>query len=247
MTRLPACTFPDLLHESLQHHVAPTANPGKMPAADANFLLEKGEIKALRKGSVVFRQGVQPRGVFLLLQGRIKVYRNLAPGQRQIFYFHGPDDLLGCRQVITGTAYTFQAEALEDGRALFVPAEVFCEHARRSASFAQYLLEQQSREFSAWANNTALVARRSVRERLAICLLNLEQIYRVASNPTAVICLSRTDLADYAGTTLETTVRILREMKDAGLIHIRGRRMMLLDGPAMLQLSLDAGLKKVEA
>jgi len=193
------------------------------------------------------REGAQVRGVHLLVQGKIKVYRDLMPGLRQIFHFHCPGDLLGCQQVLTEEPYSFQAEALEDCQTIFISTEAFLKQASQSPSFTQYLLEQQSREFSAWMKHLGLTARRSVRVRLAVCLLNLHELSRLPENPTAVIHLSRTDLADYAATTLETTVRVMREMKEAGLIHIRGRRIMLLDLPGLIQVSQEIKLKKPEA
>jgi CRP-like cAMP-binding protein len=247
MTKMPGISIADGISDTIRQHFEPIPQAGRVHGPEADFFQAYGEVRTFRKGAVLFRQGADPRGVYLLVQGKVKVCRNLAPGQRQIFFFHGPGDLLGCRQVIAGTAGSFQTECLENCQTLFVPAEIFVQHTRQSPAFAHHLLEQQSREFSAWTHNCALVARRSVRERLAVCLLYLDRLYQVPPNHTSVICLSRTDLADFAATTLESTVRVLREMKDAGLLHIRGRRIVLLDVPAMVRISTPSGLKKVEA
>lgn len=247
MTRLQQFPLSELTFDNIQTSYGFKSDVEKLPLQDAEFFQRYGIPTSFSKSSVVFRQGGQVRGVHLLVQGKIKVYRDLMPGQRQIFHFHRQGELLGCRQIILDEAYTFQAEALEDCQTIFIPADQFLLHLRQSASFAQYLLELQSREFSAWSNNYSLIARRSVRVRLAVCLLNLHEIYQLPGNQTAVIYLSRTDLADYAATTLETTVRMLREMKETGLIHIRGRRIVLLDIPALMQISRDMKMKKIEA
>jgi CRP-like cAMP-binding protein len=208
-----------------------------LPDVEASFFLAEGRRLHLGKGANLLRQGAMPRGVHLLLEGRVKLYRQLLPAQRQIFHFYTAGDLIGYCQVLSDTNATFYAEVLDNCTTLFVTAERFRKYARQSASLANFLLDRLSREYLAWSDNSALLARRSVRERLAVCLITLHDLFRIPPNPTTVISLSRTDLADYAATTLETTARVLREMKDAGLLHIRGRRIVILDMPALLQLA----------
>jgi CRP-like cAMP-binding protein len=237
----------DMFFDVVQSSFGFSEKAGRLAMEDVSFFHLHGVPTTYFKGSPIFRQGSTVRGVHLLVEGKAKVFRELIPGQRQIFHFHRQGDLMGCRHLFNDEKYPFQAEAIEDCQTIFIPADPFLKHAAKSLTFTQYLLEQQSREFSAWTNNLSMIARHSVKTRLSISLLNLHEIFKLPGNPTAVICLSRTDLANYAGTSLETTVRMLREMKNAGLLHFKGRRIVLLDLMAMARVSREMSFRKVEA
>lgn len=76
------------------------------------------------------------------------------------------------------------------------------------------------------------MAQKSVRERLASSLLQLQEIY--GNDP---INLSREDLANYVGTATETLIRFLKEFKEDGLIEIRTRKVFVLNVKKLYQIA----------
>ena len=93
------------------------------------------------------------------------------------------------------------------------------------------LLKTLSHEFSVLANSITILARRSVRERLALQLVVVREKYKGDFPPGEVveIDLSREDLAGLVGTARENVVRTLSEFKEEGIVETRGRKIIVKD------------------
>lgn len=178
-------------------------------------------------GEVLFQQGSYPKGAFLLQSGLVKISQSTFQGHRQIVYVYTKGDLVGYRQLMTAEAYPIEATALGKVEADFVNASAFAQLLREEPPFAHNLLVSLSHEFSVWVNRITFFMRYPVRSRLAIALLTLERQFMEAGKAHAAITISRTDLADLIGATLETTVRTLSEFKGKGWIRTIGKKIWL--------------------
>lgn len=193
------------------------------------FFQTHGNSLALKKGAIVFFQESDPVGIYRIVKGRVRLCRFIGGGQRQIFHFFQDGDLLGSSALLTRQQNRFQAEVIEDSELQMIPKEAFFQLLEIFPAFTAFLLRKEASAFAQWAERSAFQARCTVKSRLAGCLLELHRFFLIPPNSTAVILMSRIDLADFAGTTVETTVRILKDFKEKGLIHLRGRRIMVLD------------------
>ena len=191
----------------------------------------------LGKGEILFRQGRPASGVYVLEQGKVKVFQEKQGGQRRILHLYSGGDLLGYRPLLTDGLHSCSAEALEPCVLQFIPKDIFMASINDSPPFAQFMLRAVSREFAAWSNFQAAFDSSPVRVRVALALLILHEKYRLPGNATAVIHFSRTDLSEYVVASLETVVRILREMKDAGIVHGHGRRILITNLDAVVALA----------
>ena len=75
------------------------------------------------KGTVLFRQGETPRGIFLLLEGRARLFLADDRGRNITFRRVGPGYALGLPGTILGQRYLFSAELVEDSKVVFVPRD----------------------------------------------------------------------------------------------------------------------------
>ncbi|MEW6469769.1 MAG: Crp/Fnr family transcriptional regulator [Bacteroidota bacterium] len=207
-----------------------------LPEDESRLLKEKMIRKEIKKGQLIYRQGSFPRGVYFLRKGKVKIYQTNSEGKEQIIYIYTRGESFGYRPILSAEPHPVSAKALEDSVLSFVPAQSFIRLLNRSSVLPNILLRALSREFSVWANHISVFAQKSVRERLALALLILNEKYKRKDKGhlPPVINLSRDDLANYVGTAKETLVRMLQNFKEKKIIRTEGRRIIVLD-PAELE------------
>jgi CRP/FNR family transcriptional regulator len=101
-----------------------------------------------------------------------------------------------------------------------------------NSEFRNEIIKGLSKELGERAVSITDMAQKSVRERMAASLLQLQDIY--GEDP---INLSREDLANFVGTATETLIRFLKEFKEEGLIEIQTRKVFILNSAKLHQLS----------
>ena len=223
MTMQQASVHPSIEPFLFKHQIALENLPERVLAR----IREHCQPRLFSDGEVMFQQGSYPKGAFLLQSGLVKISQSTFQGHRQIVYVYTKGDLVGYRQLMTAEAYPIEATALGKVEADFVNASAFAQLIREEPQFAHNLLVALSHEFSVWVNRITFFMRYPVRSRLAIALLTLERQFMEAGKMQRAIIISRTDLADLIGATLETTVRTLSEFKAKGWVKALGRRIWL--------------------
>jgi CRP-like cAMP-binding protein len=212
----------------------------------SNFLLLKGSIfegltnndlafmrqsmvrKVYKKGSIVFQQGFPPKGVYFVRKGKIKIYRMSSLGEEQIAYFYSKGEYFGFRPLICGSSLPYSARAIEDCVISFLSRDTFLELLQRSASMTGALLQKVCAEHTVWVNTMSAFKTKPVRERVALSLLILNEKYRRRDSDQApVINVTRADCANYIGTTVESTVRILSKLREEDIIGTKGRKITI--------------------
>ncbi|HEY6160668.1 MAG TPA: Crp/Fnr family transcriptional regulator [Bacteroidia bacterium] len=214
-----------------KYYIKATSILEGLPAADSAFL-KKNIIRIEKpKGKVLFREGSYTKGVYVIQKGKVKIYQTNEMGKEQIIYVYRKGEMLGCMSLINSEPSPVSAALLENCVFSFIPAQVFIQLLERSFSFARKILANFSHEYSVMVNKISLFAQRAVRERVAIALLILHEKYRKENKRKGPveIDLSRDDLANYTGTTVETLVRMLRSFKDEKIISTKGRKITILD------------------
>ena len=138
--------------------------------------------------------------------------------------------MFGYRPIISGGTHPVSAQVLEDCVISFIPANNFLKVVKTSLEFSNRVLVNLSHEFTVWTNRISIFAHRPVRQRLALCLLILNEKYGREKNkhlPSA-INLSRDDMGNYIGAAKETLVRALLQLKKKGIVRSKGRKIMIL-------------------
>lgn len=192
-----------------------------------------------KKGQVLFHEGTRPLGVFCINSGKIKVYKTGVDGKDQIITINKPGDLIGYRAMISSEMYPVTAEALEDTKVCFIPKSDFLSILHESPEFSSRLLQEVCKELGIMANSITSIAQKSVRERLAVTLLLLNDTYRVESdddNSPVEINLTREDLANIVGTATETVIRLLHDFKEENLIETKGRKIRVLEKQKLVKI-----------
>jgi len=207
-----------------------------LPNADLEKLEEHTVLESARRGHILFRQNAFPNGVYWLNEGMAKIYQESSTGQSHTIYIYSNKDLLGFRQFIAEEPHPVSAALLEDSTYRFIPGELFRELLNTSPFFVRNMLTALAREFSVWSNRMTSFSQFPVRKRLVLALLILHEQYRLYGTTGGAITVTRTEIAEYVGASLETVVRMLNNLKTHHLVSMSGRKIMLKDIDGLLKI-----------
>lgn len=188
---------------------------------------------------VVFYEGNAPLALYCIQKGTVKLHRSAVDGRQQILHLAQPGELLGYSALLAGQTYPFTAETVDECDICVIDKTAFLRVLEKSPRLVRHLLENTCAELNAASVSTCNLAQKSVRERIAEALLLLAQSHGVREKKGVRldISLSRQELADLAGTVLETGIRFLSEFREERLIEIKGRHITILDVDALMKVS----------
>jgi CRP-like cAMP-binding protein len=197
--------------------------------ADRLYLNNSKIVSAYKKGEDIFHEGNKATGLYCLVEGKVKVYRQSNDGREHIIRFALPGEFIGLKALITGNNHTSSAAALEDSVVCFINNYDFLQLMIKYPEFTRNLIVSLSQILEEAEKKMTSLAQKPVRERLAETLVFLNRSFNL--NPSdpgrAYLNLSRNDLANIIGTAPETVIRLLSDFKDEKLITIKGRKIFL--------------------
>jgi len=206
--------------------------------------LSDGELEGLQKitserryqrNQMVFSDGDEGAGFFLVVEGRVKVYKMSPEGKEQILHILGPGEPLGQVAVFAGASFPANAQAIAKSRLLFFPRQAFVDLIQARPSLALNMLailSNRLREFTVQIENISL---KEVPARLASYLLYLSDEQK--GTRRLQLTISKAQLASIIGTIPETLSRILSRMSARQLIQVNGREILLIDRESLIALS----------
>ena len=191
------------------------------------------------KGEAIFSEGEDADGFYVVITGRVKIFKLSADGKEQILHFFGPGEPFGEVPVFTGQHFPASAEVMEESRVFFFPRKSFVDLIKRNPSLALNMLailSKRLRRFAALIDDLSL---KEVPGRLAAYLLYLSDQNRGAK--VLELAVTKAQLASLLGTIPETLSRILGKLSSQGLIESDGRRIRIMDREALRDLAESGG------
>ncbi len=180
-----------------------------------------------KAGEIIFHEGTTPMGVYVVCTGKVKVYKSSRSGQQLITRIEQPGDLLGHITLLDRTGpYMASAEAMEPSVVSLIDEESFTHFLTKYPNASLALLRALAHDVRMADNKTRDVAFKSARARLADVLLRLKKPGKTHS---VVAGFKRRDLSELAGLSIETTVRLLKDFEERGLLAKKGKDVVLLD------------------
>ena len=183
--------------------------------------------KFYKKGTVVFSEGDEGDGFYVVADGRVKIFKMSSEGKEHILHIYGPGNPFGEVPVFSGQKLPANAQTLVKSHLLFFPRQSFVDLISTNPSLAMNMLavlSKRLREFTVQIENLSL---KEVPGRLAAHLIYLT---RDQQNDACVrLPFSKGELASLLGTIPETLSRILNKMNGLGLIEVNGRQITILD------------------
>lgn len=205
---------------------------------EANILVSlketsrKTELQVYEPKELICKAGDYPRFIFFLENGSVKTYRMNADGKEFISNTYEAGDFFGYQPVLEERTYNESTMALETSKVLKILKEDFLSLIYKNRDVSHKLIKIISKNLSEKEAELIHMAYDSVRKRVALKLREL-----IPSEGDASVSISRTDLAAMVGTTTETLVRTLTELKDLNIIDTDTHSIILLDRDKLDELS----------
>jgi CRP/FNR family nitrogen fixation transcriptional regulator len=176
-----------------------------------------------KRPSEIYAEDDPAHYVWRVVSGAVGCLKSLADGRRQIVAFRFPGDLFG---LLGAERYLLTTEALCDTRLLRIARRNFDRACRENVELARLVEGVTARAVQRIQQHNLLLGRMTATERLATFLLEMNR--RLAAEDGAMVLpMTRRDIADYLGLTLETVSRILAHFTRIGIVNVTGREITL--------------------
>ncbi|MDQ1923988.1 fumarate/nitrate reduction transcriptional regulator Fnr [Massilia pseudoviolaceinigra] len=202
-----------------------------------------GKRRRLLRDERLYQMDEPFRNLYAIRYGHFKTYQVNAGGEQQITGFQMAGELLGM-DAISADRHHCDAVALEDSEVCEIPFERLEELFGEVPTLLRHFHRIMSQEITREQNVMLLLGNMRAEQRFAVFLVNLSARYaaRGYSATSFQLRMSREDIGNYLGLTIESISRLLSRFKKQGWIGVDKREMTLLD-PAMLK-ALAAGTEQ---
>jgi len=167
--------------------------------------------------------------IYKLISGNVRTYKVLSDGRRQIGSFYLPGDIFGLEMA---QEHAYSAEAISDVKVLVIKRSAVDSLAERDADVARQLWTLTRCELQR-AQAHILLLIKTAQERVASFLLEMAD--RIKVSHEVDLPMSRQDIADYLGLTIETVSRTLTSLEHSAAIGLPSSRRVVLRNPAALR------------
>jgi len=188
-----------------------------------------------QRGGLIFSEGDAGTGFYVIIDGRVKIFKLSFDGKEQILHILGPGEPFAEVAVFTGSTYPANAVALEKSRLFFFPRKAFAELIANQPALAMKMLATLSLRLKQFAHMIEALSLKEVPGRLAAYILVDSK--QNSTEQTIKLTVSKTQLASLLGTIPETLSRILAKMNRQGLIDIEGSTITILDRDGLTALA----------
>lgn len=214
------------------------------------FTLDHGSLERLdsmierkrpyQRGDTLFRAGENLTSLYAVRSGSVKSYALNDHGELQITSFHLPGDLVGFEAISTGKHHSY-AEAMETSMVCEIPYNNLESLTGQIPALRRQLMRLMSEEINADKRMLTLLNTRTAEQRLATFLVELSARFRARglSSREFRLTMTRAEIGNYLGLTVETVSRLFGKFQKAKLISVDGR-LVAINNPE--QLAGTAGL-----
>ena len=187
--------------------------------------------RSLGPGEFVFWDGDNAEWFYVVAEGQVKVLKHSSSGKEFIIAFFGPGEMFGEVAVFENKPYPASAQAASDSRVLGIRREEFISYLAQHPEIALriiYVLGGRLRDAQARLRD---IAGERVEQRVARVLLML------SAKLGSELPFTRQEIADMAGTTTETAIRVMSRLKDGGIVGSARGKTIILDESKLRSLS----------
>lgn len=183
-----------------------------------------------KKGQLVFSEGNQPHGIYCIYKGKVKIHKMGDEGKDQIVRLAKASNIIGYRSIFNNNTYYASATAIEDTEVCFISKAYIIELIKTNSNLTFSFMNILSEDLKRAEESIIHMAQKHVRERIAEALLLLNEAYGLKDDGKTIdSTLTRREIANIAGTTTETSIRMLSELDKDKIIQLAGKDIRILD------------------
>ncbi|MEB3827485.1 Crp/Fnr family transcriptional regulator [Phormidium sp. CCY1219] len=201
---------------------------GGVSARDREAVAKIAIAQEYEKGAVLFWEGDPGIGFFVVVSGRVKVFKESLSGKEQILQIFGASQHFAEVPAFDGECFPASAAALEDSTVLFFSRTALLGLMRENPAIAINMLAVFAGHLRRFARVIEDLSLKDVPQRLAAYLVELSQS-SPESLPFVELEISKKELAAFLGTIPETLSRVFAKLSHCGAIEIEGSQIRVLD------------------
>jgi CRP/FNR family transcriptional regulator len=198
------------------------------------FCLSRSEIK-IPSGKTFIIQGDPIKSLKYLKEGLIKLHRNDKSGKEQIILFGRPMDFISIQNAFFEKTYNYSVTAIEDSTICVFDIDVMYDLIQTNGKFALKMLEISSMALNNIIDNSLELISKTMYGKVASLLLFFsDKIYDADSFDLPV---SRKEIAQYTGLSIETVIRVISEFRRDGIIKVFGKRIEIVNKSGLISVN----------
>lgn len=196
-------------------------------------------ISSYPEHSIIFMEGEDARGVYILCQGRAKLLTTNGEGKTLILKIAKPGEVLGLNSLLTGRPHDITVETLQPSQLAFVSKQEFMRYIREHSDACFQVAQHAGRDcHSAYESVRSIGLSSSASEKLARFLVDWSIDGKISEGVLRVkLALTHEEIAQLIGSSRETVSRTLSEFKRQNLLELNGSTMLLRNKGALQNLA----------
>ncbi len=192
--------------------------------------------KDFAKGEILFSEGRPCEKVFIVRQGRVKVFRMSSSGKEQILETLGPGDSCACNPGSCEWHCGSSSEALTDCKVWFIPRDFYVKLSQKSTNFSHALNHLFAERLGKFSSLIEEVSLKDVKKRLIKFILDMQKDKKGIASDLLFVPFTREEIAQRLGTSRETVARYLAQLKRSKLIDIKPSQIVILNKEGLAKL-----------
>lgn len=203
-----------------------------IPVSQLDDIAKVCTIVSVKAQEHAFLEGEPCRGIWVIAKGRVRLYHADAQGRQQVVSFRGPHYPLELAPALDGRPHTANAMAMEDCELVFVPRATMSALATKFPVTIRNMLDQLCLEVRQRDIAVAIASLRDARGRVGCTILQMARQYGSTTKCGTIAIdyrLTRQDIADRSGVTLETSIRVLSDLQRRALVSTRAQYIEILN------------------
>ena len=215
----------------------------KLSPADRRTVAQAATLRRYAKGQMIFEQDTPSDAFYTIASGRVKIFKMLPTGKDVILEIFGQGDPLGAVASYVERPFPASASALEDTVCVVIPRAAFFRLLEQHPSLVRGLLLGLTVRLVELTNRLTQLSGSRIEPRFARLFLKLaDEMGRQERVGTFIpLALSRQELADMTGTTIETAIRIMSRWGKDEIVRTEKDGFVLLDRQALEEVAEEIG------
>jgi CRP/FNR family transcriptional regulator len=207
----------------------------RLSPADRRIVADVASVRVYPKGEMIFEQDAPSDAFYAIVSGRVKIFKMMPSGKDLILEVFGPGDPLGALATYMERPFPASASALEDTTCILIPRPAFFRLLEQHPTLVRGLLAGLTVRLVELTNRLAELTGGRIEPRLARLLLKLGgEMGRQERGGTFIpLSLSRQELADMTGTTIETCIRIMSRWGKESVVLTEKDGFVIANRPAL--------------
>lgn len=191
-----------------------------------------------KKNEFIYKEGDRPSGFLVLVNGKVKIFKEGVGGREQIIRMTKPLGLIGYRALLGDETHNGSAVTLEESLVCTISPDFIFNRALKNSDFSFRIIRKLCKELGFSNARTVTLTQKHIRGRLAESLILLKDKYGYENDGTTLRAfMSREDIANLSNMTTSNAIRTLSTFASEKVIAIDGRKIKILDAHRLERIS----------